>query len=415
MREYIITKEYNGTLIIENTTIENVRCLFDDDFYSNKLKEGKFIISEFSVELERKLSNNVEFRFFDISGRILTGKINGFRIGRKFNEHKNELKFYLDEYSQIFKWSNAKGNSLIIKYNIPYIKDLSRNIRYSHDLYPKFIFKFTEDSKKIIINNQEFEFYEKVYCYEYKEPDSILARELFLKTSIQQDDINLQNILNANELIIKDMMKILSFLFNHWMMSYGYNAELLDVSKKLIESITYKNYKINSGTDYLKKANPNFKEYFRENNLSIIIENYVNKDKLQKENIEKLINKFLSLNEIKILEAKFLSGYVLLESISKSIVKPPCNTNSESLIKDALVKSNIQKEEFKVSRHRVKKNTSKNEFEITEYRDMLVHFNELEFEYEDMALEYDKIMRTCRRLIIWLIEPTLSNWGFPEE
>lgn len=414
MREYIITKEYNGTLIIENTTIENVRCLFDDDFYSNKLKEGKFKISEFSVELERKLSNNVEFRFFDISGRILTGKLNGFRIGREFNEYKNELKFYLYEYSHIFQCSNAKGNSLIIKYKIPYIKELSRNIRYSHDLYPEFIFKFTEDSKKIIINNQEFEFYEKVYCYDYKEPDSIFSRELFIKTSIKQYDLNPEKILNVNEVIIDDIMKILSYLFDHWMLSYGYYAELLDVSEKLIESKTFKNFKIDSGTDYLQKCNFNFKEFLKEYNLSLIIENYINKDKLQKENIEILINKFLSLNEIKTLEAKFLSGYVLLESISKSIVKPNKSTKSESLINEALEISKIQKEDFKESQHRSKKK-SEHEWEITEYRDMLVHFNKLEFEFEDMAIEYDKIMKTSRRLILWLIEPTLSNWGFPEE
>jgi len=415
MREFVITKEFSGTLEIENNKLENIRCVYKDDYYSNKIMKGTFYLNEDQSSIELIKTPFQSFVFFDMSGRTLKGDITGMNHGHDYNDRFFKLNFKLNDFLHRYKLKDSEKEKLQILFHIPYIMDLSRHVIYSYDLSPDYIFKFNSNPFKIVLNDLIFEFYEKVYCRDYNEPDSIFTRELFIKALIDIGYKDVEGVINSYKLIVDDIMLIISFLLNHRMTSFGYNAELFDNENNLIETIEHKNSSKPCGKDCLKKSGDKYLKFFTEENLSNLIEAFQNKTRHDKKNITKLLYKFLILKETEIFQAKFLSGYVLLESISKFIVKPTSNTKNEQLIKDAIKMSNIEIEDFEISRHRKKKPSSQNEFEITEYRDELIHFNNQEFSGHSMWVEYQKIVKVCRKLLLWIILPDLSNWGIPEK
>ncbi len=333
----------------------------------------------------------------------------------EYNSSWQELKFDLTKFSQRFVWNDNEIRSIRLKFSIPYIKDLSRELKYSYGLYPEWLYKFGNKPFTLDINNQLIEFEEKVYCYEYKEPDSILARELFVRVNLSRESQVIEKLLGEYKSIVNDIMLIVSFLFNHRMSPYSFTAELLDEHGKLVESSDFKESKKLCGADCLMESSENFKKYLSSINVSKLIENFINKEPKEKRSITILVNKFLTLGETKIFEPKFLSGYFLLEAVSKFIVNPKNIIDSEKLIEDAVVKSEVSKEDFKMSHKRRADPKSKLQFEITEYRNYLTHFNHQDtYDGQVMFEEYLKIVRLCRKLILWTICPELSLWPLPK-
>ncbi|MEO8664637.1 MAG: hypothetical protein ABI462_03995 [Ignavibacteria bacterium] len=413
MREYIVTKEFNGKLEFEDFSIENVRCIYEDDYYSNRIMKGRFILKEDQRSISLMNEPFRTFLFSDINGRVLKGQLNGSSLENEYNSHWQELSFDADEYSQRLRWSENKFERIKLRFHIPYIKDLSRHLKFSHDFYPEWLFRFDSIPFKIKINDHEFVFDERVYCYKHKEPDNILARELFIKVQFTYGNQEIVEILEKYESIVEDIMLIVSFVFNHRMRSYSYYAELLDEKEKLVETIEFKESNKLCGEDYLKKSNEEFRKFLNSDNLSKLIQHFIDKNSDDKKNITSLINKFITIGETEIFEPKFVSAYFLLEAISKFIVSE--NIGGESLIKRAVEISKVEMEIFKISHKREEIPNSKCEWEITEYRNYLTHFNyQDEYDGQLMYEEYEKVLKLNRKMLLWIIYPDLSDWPLPK-
>jgi hypothetical protein len=95
MREFITTYEFTGKLIIGNEFEgDNVRCIYTDDYYSNKLMKGKFFINDLSADNINNIRNLInDFIFSDKSGRIIKGKIYGFNSKTEYNLRNDLFHF----------------------------------------------------------------------------------------------------------------------------------------------------------------------------------------------------------------------------------------------------------------------------------------------------------------------------------
>jgi hypothetical protein len=216
-----------------------------------------------------------------------------------------------------------------------------------------------------------FEIDDWVYARKYKEPDSILCKELFIKIEKELKFYETKiEIINELEKYIDDIMLVISFIINHRVASYGYYIQFQDENGKNTETIEFKNNKKLIGNEFLEDiSNMEFLDFFKEHNLSNLINSFILKCNEEGEQIKRIFYSYITVNEIKIFQPKFLSAYFLLEAISKLIVKPQSNTSNEKLIKSASELSNVDlnKYNFKISRHRLRKSNSENEWEITEY------------------------------------------------
>jgi len=416
MREFIKTYEYIGNLQIEDFKFDNIRCVYADDLYSNKLMKGEFIVEDISKEVFDILGKRPKFTFEDVSGRVLKGEITGFKTGSEYFQKINEIKFKVEIFSHVVVWDDRELKSLKIDFGLPYIEDFSRHIVYSFLLYDEYIFKFNDEPKFIKINNVSIEIFENVYVYEYKEPDSIFTRELKLriKQNINEGDSE-ADLLSFFVKLVNEISIVMSVLFNHRIYICDYYAEYFDENKKLLKTIKVKDSQKTSSDDLLKRANHYFSEYLNDENLSSLMLQFNKIDDNIKQDYENLVYKYLTIDETKIFEAKFLSCYVFLESFSKYIAKPTVRTKSEVLIKSAFNIAKIDYSGLQLSRHRQNNMNSANEWEITEYRDELIHFNGVEFDQSKMFIEFCEMMKLSRKLLLWFIVPELTDWPYPSK
>lgn len=202
---------------------------------------------------------------------------------------------------------------------------------------------------------------------------------------------------------------------NHRFSFYFYKAEYYDENGELTETFERKEKNWVTGNEFLKEKNyDDFDKYFKMDNLSLLINKYFEKSN-EIEKIKEIIYSYLTIKEIKIFEPQYLLSYFLLEGISKLIVMPTSYISSEELIKEASIKSeiDIRKYNFKISRNRLNDQNSKLEWEISEYRNKLTHFNNDEFNKDEIYDEFVKMMKLARKLIISYIEPSLSDWPEP--
>jgi len=359
-----------------------------------------------------------DFIFEDEDGRTIKGKITGYSLKSEYNSRNNFLHFNTDDYTQWLLWSKNKPVKIKIRYSIPYLSLFNRHIQFSYGFYDDYIFKFGKPKFKLKLEFCNLEFDDWVYAREYKKPDSILCKEMFIEINLELIDYEKRiALLNELEKFIDDVILVISFIINHRFTSYAYYAQFQDENGKNTETIAYKNNNKILGNEFLKDIrNRKFLNLFKEENLSQLINTFFLRSKDDYGQIKRIFYSYITVNEIKIFEPQFLSAYFLLEAISKLIVKPQNNTNSEELIRYAaeIMNVNLNKYEFKISRNRLIKSTSENEWEITEYRNNLTHFNNLEFNHHEIYEEYKKIMKLCRKLILSYIEPSLSDWGTPE-
>lgn len=418
MREFIKTTEFTGKLKVEDKfEFEQVRCIYEDDYYSNKLMKGDFEVGDLSADFLNKFKPGLNFIFVDNSGREIKGTLNGFSLKTEFNEKKNILHFNADDYIQWLSMSENKSNKVKIRYSLPYISAFSRFIKFSYGFDENYIFKFISPNYKLTLDLDDIVFDDYVYLLKYKEPDSIFKRELFIEIEKKIDNYETRiDSLNQLENKIDEMLIVISFILNHRVSSYGYKADFFGDDDKLTEILELKDSKKNIGAEFLiNKRKSEFDSYFIEENLNNVINSFFLKNKDDNGQIKGLLYSFITVSEIKVFQPMFLAAYFVLEGISKLIVKPEKNTESETLIKDAINKIGIDfnKVDFKLSRNRLRKSNSKLEWEISEYRDNLTHFNNISFDGKEMWVEYKKIMRLNRKLILSYIEPSLSDWSYP--
>jgi hypothetical protein len=416
MREFIKTYEFTGKLIIEDIfEQENVRCIYKDDYYSNKLMKGHFEIDALSIDVLSNVTNK-NFIFSDKSGRTLEGEITGTRYEFEYNDKKYILFSYIKEYTQQLLWNDNKPEKVKITYNIPYIDIFNRDIRSSHGFDESYIFRFTTPKKVLKLIDGAIIFDDWVNRLKYEKPDFIFNRQLFIIIEKNINDYDKKiDILNQTELTLEDMLVLLSFVLNHRFSFYFYKAEYFDNEGKLTETFERKEKNWVTGEEFLNERNlGDFEKYFTMDNLSFLINKFFDK-KNEIEGIKKLLYMYLTIKEINIFEPQFLLGYFLLEGISKLIINPNSFNNCEKLIKDAASKYSIDINSYnlKISHKRLIKSDSKYGWEITEYRNNLTHFNEEEFNFSDMIDEFVKMKKLARKLILCYIEPSLSDWPEP--
>jgi len=416
MREFIKTYEFTGKLLIEDIfEQDNVRCIYEDDYYSNKLMKGHFKVGRLSADFLKSVNFN-KFIFKDDSGRVLEGEITGYSLETEYNDRKNKLYFFVKEFTHWFYWNHNKPVKVKIQYNIPYIYVLNREIQFSYGYDESYIFKFASPKKMLKFNSGDIIFDDWVYSLEDKKPDSIFKRELFIVIEKNVYDIDKKiELLNQNEIFLKDILVLLSFILNHRFSFYFYKAEYFNEKGELTETFKRKEKEWVTGDEFLKERNnQDFDKYFKMENLDLLIYKFFEKENESKR-LKKLIYSYLTIKEIKIFEPQFLLGYFLLEGISKLIIKPNSFNNCEKLIKDAASKYSIDINSYnlKTSHKRLIKSDSKYEWEITEYRNNLTHFNEEEFNFSDMIDEFIKMKKLARKLILCYIEPALSDWPEP--
>ena len=416
MRQSIKTFEFTGKLEIDGKFFkDNVRCVYRDDYYSNKTMEGEFYVDYLSAEFLNSFKGNSKFVFEDKSNRVLKGVIYGFNLVTEYNERRDILNFNVDDYLQRMIVSDKKPKVLEIIFHVPYVSLFSREIKYSFDLDESYLFKYKEPSKKFCINNICVEFVDKSYLLKDIPPNSKFVREIFPKIKITNFEYsNIKETLDYYKKFIKDLFVTVSFILNKRVFSFGFDASLLDEDGKLTEFINSK-HKYSYGDEFLKtNINQDFESYFSMSNLSLLLTFYRN---LCKNNdlLERIIFSYISINELSLFEARFKSAFSTLEGISKLIVKPKVNISSEQLIKEAFKSASIEMKEgnFEFSESRKNNESCKLEWLISEYRNYLTHFNDQVFDMKIIGKEFGKIMKLTRRLIFYYMSPDLVYWPEP--
>lgn len=418
MREEITKHEFNGKLIIEDFfEEENVRCFYKDDFYSNKLMNGQFEIGHLSSEFLTKLANRekTKFVFTDINGQKLEGRLTGYNIPTKQNQRRDYINFYADSFSQELLINDNTPVKIELKFLIPYLSMFSRNIIFSYGLTDDYIFKFNFPKFELNLNIGRIIINDWIYAKEHIEPDSIFTKEMYLELETSINDYNEKaNILDSWWDRIEEIMIGISFLINHRASHMGFDAELKDEENKLTEIIKYKSSEKRIGKDFLKEASSDFKKYFSQSNLVTYLNSFLSKIDVIPE-LKRVMYSYISVFEIPLLQPKFLLTYFLLEAISKIIVGPINNSNSELLINKAAEKVCIDLEifNFLISHKRVNNPECKLQWEITEFRNYLTHFNEGLYDLDLMAKEQIKMIDLCRKLIIGYINPNFIDWRKP--
>lgn len=147
MRKYIKNFEFIGNLKIDNIfEQDDVRCIYEDDYYSNKLMKGHFEVGRFAADFLKKLDFN-KFIFKDKSGRTINGKVTGFSQKSSYNDNKNILYYLADDFTHWFYWNENIPAKVKIQYKIPYIYNLNRDIQFSYGYDESYIFKFASPKK----------------------------------------------------------------------------------------------------------------------------------------------------------------------------------------------------------------------------------------------------------------------------
>jgi hypothetical protein len=226
MREFVKTYEFSGKLKIEDIfEQENVRCIYEDDYYSNKLMKGHFEVGNLSADFLNKLDFS-KFVFKDGSGRTIEGRVTGYNLKTEYNDNINTLIFFAEEFTHWFYWNDNKPVKVKITYNIPYINIFNRDIQFSYGFDESYIFRYSSPKKVLKLNESEIVFDDWAYRLKDKEPDSIFKRELFIM--IEKNIIDLDkkiDLLNQTEIMLNNLLVFISFVLNHRFSFYFYKAD----------------------------------------------------------------------------------------------------------------------------------------------------------------------------------------------
>ena len=409
MREYIKSVKIIGKLNVEDKYVfEDVRGEYKHDIYSNKGMAGFFEVKRLSADFLNNFQTIRNFTFIG-NGVTINGEITGWTLpsGREDN-----IKFSIKDVTEWILYEEKEPKKIFIEYKIPYILLLARRIRNYFGFNEDCIIKFISDEFKIKIKNIEIIFFEYISLVKHVEPDLIFNRMLHPKIRIElTKDENIIEKLNYLENIMNDSMILISFIIFKRCNVFGYTANIYDQSDKLLQVINYKTSEKGSGEDYIEEDNREFNNYFIEDNISKLIEAYLNLCNEEKNNFLKIIYSYLTIGELKIMEPMFKDAYHVLEAISKIIVKPKANMNSEELIEEACFRNSININKIKFEEA---KESNKLKWLITEYRNSLIHFNyNYEINNETLFIEFSKMMNLIRKLMISYLEPSLIEFPYP--
>jgi len=235
---------------------------------------------------------------------------------------------------------------------------------------------------------------------------------LYPKIEVTVDKIiNLDEKLNYLTEIMNDVMVIVSMLLFKRFNIYGYEAELLDKSNEILFTTNTRFTSKTSGEDYIEDDNRNFNKYFTGDNISKLSISYRNLNKISKDNYLRIVNAYLTINELKIFEPMFRDAYHLLEAISKLITKS--NMKTERLILLACNKCNIDLMKYNFASPIKSKDLK---WLISEYRNELTHFNfDISLDNNILIIEFQKMLNLLRKLIIAYLDKSLIEFPYPKD
>lgn len=404
MRELIKIIKINGEVVINNKyNFSNVHGEFQYDEYSNNNMKGQLIVKDiFSQILDFNEIDIIEFigNGFDIKGEVYTWEFGNNHI----------LSFKIKELKLRLIHSSEKPCKINLYFYIPYIAPLSRKIRYN-DPEDKYIIKYKNEEFNLKINDTLISFKEKLKIPDLNKPDILVNRFLYPHIGLKFENWEkLEEDIKESYDLIKIFMCILSLLLFKRIYSYGYNAELIDNEGGLLQETLLKNTIKKSGKDYIEDMGLKFNNYFNSKNISDLVESFLSLDKIGRENFTRVLNAYLTIDELGVFEPRFKDSYFALEAISKLIVKPNGKKKSEELIIEACENAEI------LINFNSSLNSKKLKWLITEYRNELTHFNFVnDFEKEILVEEFYKILIILRKLIIFYLVPGLRDFPYPKD
>lgn len=115
------------------------------------------------------------------------------------------------------------------------------------------------------------------------------------------------------------MFHCISFIINHKVNWYSYNAYGYDETGNFTETLYYKCSKYDSGSALNVKEKHNFYQHFKSKSLTEITNNYIKLNETEKLKLNRIINSFLTIKSLTYFEAKFITAFSALEGICKLI------------------------------------------------------------------------------------------------
>lgn len=412
MREKIIAYETSGQLIVEeNTTIEDVRCTYESDTYSNKDMKGTFHFRSIPREII-KLRNIIgkKFTFNGDNGIYIVGKIRGFKDSLEINFRKYEIHFKIQEMEKWIEFSDKKAQKVQVYFNIPYVKPFGRDVRYGKG---KIILKYMKNELKLNTAPYQICIMDDIGIIDLEEPNASIIRNIYLKIESTILNEQLKDKLNDIEQFMNNAMICISFMIFHRVNWFGYNSCGYDAENKITETLFYKHKKYEPGTDFITTCTDEFCDYFTKRNISLFINRFSIIPSVKKTQLKRIVNSFLSIKEIRIFEAKFKTIFSVVEGISKLVVE-----KKKIKFKDYPKTNEFISKVMKVAKINIKFEnsvTNKMKWIITDYRNDLTHFNSTEIYDKDLLYkEFKKLMVLGRKLILFYIEKKLVEFPYPE-
>lgn len=420
MRDYLHKIETEGVLSIFDPTTNkfelvsrSIKCEYEHDHYTNANMKGIIKSTVINHTLNHFLNSKFKkIKFEGFYGDIVVGKIEKFNIDNA-EYYKTTVNFSIKELTKVnLSVTEEVPVKIKLYFKAPYIQFLGRELGNSWGYDDSYLLKFTNDEYSINVKNNQLTFVEKIFLLPYNEPDSIFNRMLYPFMELtKEDDIN--NQLDEKFMQLKDIYILFAFLINSRVNCFGYECDIFNIDDKLIYKAEYKEAYRNCGKDFTLKFNEidhEFEMFWTQDNLSLIINSFLNLDAEKKQKIIALIHGFLTVGEIIYFKAKVLSLVSILEGISKHINPTLSNPNptSSEVINGAILKNDIDVNgiELEMSYHNLSY--------ISEYRNYLAHFGEKKvFDKTKIFVEYKKAHIIARRLILSEICPTLPSFPFP--
>jgi len=411
MREKIFNKRIKGKFIVYDKYIfEDVFCDYSYNIYSNHNMIGSVYLDRISKDLYDDYISNYKCEFQSIYGDYIEGDVKSLPLGR------GKIEFKINKINETLYFNEEKANKLTILYLIPFIKPLSRGIKMPLLGDEKILVTFNNDVFKIPFECNIINIKENVNLIEKDKPDFLLNRSIYPEIILNIDDETDNNkIVKYYFKSVNDLFLVISLLLFYRVKSYGYNLYAYRNEKIVYES-KYRDSESKSVDDYLNDVGSKFKKYFIGENIEILYNSYKKLDSNKLYKFNRVLYSYISLSELKILEIKFRDTYFLLCAISKLIMDNKKHNRDEELIKESCKIAEIDLAEinFEISPNKFRKPNCICEWLITEYRHELTHYNFIDYDNNKLIIEFEKMIKLLRKLILFYLEPKLKDIPYPE-
>lgn len=422
MREFIKNIETYGTLEIKSNKlkIEDVRAEYKTDYYKTSSVHGIFYLKSLSASFVNNFRENKDFIYITLDYETISGYIYNV-TPVNYKKYHWALYFRIVDIFSWVRYNSKTPKQLKIDFRIPYVKVFNRHLYKSNDVRKNLILKFTSKPIKVLVEGSHFVFNEQISIIKNNYPDDIFSRDIKPSVEIKLgNNYNLLGIVKKHKLYLDNIMLIVSFLVCNSMRSFGYTCNIYDGDNDIVQTITYNDFDIVSGEEFIEeRIDGKFKEKFTGSNIGKLVRSYI---KVQTPKLTRIIHSFLTAHELTIIEVRFLSSFFVLEGICKIISQKrgiklknydrQTQSKTEEIIKIVCSKLGIDLNKIVFT-----SNTKKNKFKwlISEYRNSLVHSNQLNINFDIMHRETERILMLSRKLILNYLHKPLTDFPFHKQ